>query len=68
MILSLLLILALALILVFEVWMFVDVIRNPKLDQTARILWILGMVLVHPIVAIVYYFTAYSGRDPRQSA
>ena len=33
--------------------------HNPNIDSTARILWLVGMVLLHPFVAIVYYFTDY---------
>lgn len=50
-------------ILVFEVLMFVDVIQNKKLTDNERALWAIGMVLVHPIVAIVYYFIARSKLD-----
>ena len=45
------------LILAFEVWMFVDVIRNDQIAQERKLLWLIGMVLIHPFVAIAYYFT-----------
>lgn len=48
-------------VLAFEVFMFVDAIRNPRLTDTEKILWCLGMIFIHPIVAIVYYFVARSG-------
>jgi hypothetical protein len=48
--------LALALILAFEIWMFVDAIRNPRLTDVQRLLWCAGMLLIHPFVAIFYYF------------
>lgn len=44
-------------IFVFEIAMFVSVIRNQYISGNAKAWWIVGMVLVHPIVAIVYYFT-----------
>ncbi len=47
-------------VVVFEIIMFVDAIRNPRLTDTEKILWCLGMFLIHPIVAIVYYFVARS--------
>jgi hypothetical protein len=53
---------AILLILAFEVWMFVDVIRNPKLESTDKLLWCIGMLIFHPIVAIVYYFVVYAKR------
>ncbi len=52
------LLVALALaILAFEIAMFVSVIRNHGISDTAKALWIIGMFLLHPFVAIVYYFT-----------
>jgi hypothetical protein len=46
-------------VLTFEVWMFVNVIVNKNIDTTRKILWIIGMLLIHPFVAIGYYFTDY---------
>jgi hypothetical protein len=46
-------------VLAFEVWMFVNAIQNRKISDEARILWLIGMVLVHPFIAIAYYFTDY---------
>lgn len=48
----------LALILAFEIWMFIDALLNKKITNEARALWVGGMLLVHPFIAIVYYFTA----------
>lgn len=45
--------------LIFEVWMFVDALRNPGLSSVERLLWCLGMLVFHPFVAIVYYFVEY---------
>lgn len=50
------------LIFAFEVWMFIDALRNPSLKDSERILWCTGMLFIHPIVAIAYYLTTYSGR------
>ncbi len=47
----------LLMILVFEVAMFVSVIRNKYIPENTRVLWIIGMLLIHPFIAIVYYFT-----------
>lgn len=44
-------------IVAFEIAMFVDVIRNQHITDSTRILWLIGMILVHPFVAIIYYFT-----------
>jgi hypothetical protein len=47
-------------ILWFEIVMFLDVIRNKKISDNEKILWVLGMFLLHPFIAIVYYFVAHS--------
>jgi len=59
---ALLLILIGLAILAFEIMMFIDVISNPKISDDRRLAWIIGMLLIHPIVAIVYYFTDRRGR------
>jgi hypothetical protein len=45
------------LIAAFEVWMIVDAATNKKISDKAKTWWIIGMVIIHPFVAIVYYFT-----------
>jgi uncharacterized membrane protein (DUF485 family) len=50
------------LILAFEIWMFVDLVRNPSIPSQTKWLWAIGMILLHPIVAIGYYFVARSDR------
>lgn len=45
------------LVAAFEIWMIVDVAINKKLSDKAKAWWIIGMVLIHPFVAIVYFFT-----------
>ncbi|MCL5113500.1 MAG: hypothetical protein M1554_03430 [Patescibacteria group bacterium] len=49
-------------ILAFEVWMFVDVAINEKISNKAKAWWIIGMFLIHPIVAIFYFFTDHRKR------
>jgi len=51
------LILIAILIAVFEVWMLVDVAINKKISDKAKTWWVIGMVAIHPVVAIVYFFT-----------
>lgn len=50
-------------LLIFEVIMFVHAIRNRGISDERRIVWLLGMLLIHPIVAIVYLFTDYQKAD-----
>jgi uncharacterized membrane protein (DUF485 family) len=47
-------------VLAFEIWMLVDLIKNDKITIETKVLWVVGMLLVHPIVAIVYFFVARS--------
>ena len=60
---EILIIIILLAIFVFEVAMFVSALRNPRLSTSAKLAWAIGMVLLHPIVAIVYYFVEF--RKPR---
>ncbi|HEV3187846.1 MAG TPA: hypothetical protein VGZ04_07340 [Acidimicrobiales bacterium] len=46
-------------VLAFEILMILNVLRNDKLSATARAWWIVGMLLVHPFVAIAYRLTHY---------
>ena len=50
-------ILFLLLIFIFEVAMFINVLRNKNIVPDTKVLWLIGMVLIHPFVAIAYYFT-----------
>jgi hypothetical protein len=58
--LGVIVIIVLLAILVFEIAMFISVIRNKFITGNAKALWIVGMLLIHPLVAIVYYFTDYN--------
>lgn len=49
---------------VFWVWMLVDAIRNPKLDGTQRIVWVLVVLFLHVLGALIYYF---AGREPART-
>ena len=45
------------LIAIFDIWMIVNAALNKKITDKAKTWWIIGMLLIHPIVAIVYFFT-----------
>ena len=45
------------LILAFEIWMIVDAVINKKISDKAKIWWIIGMFIIHPFVAVAYFFT-----------
>lgn len=51
-------ILAALIILAFEVWMLVDCIKNEHVPLSQKVWWIVGMFLVHPFVAIAFYFAS----------
>jgi hypothetical protein len=52
--------LILAAIFAFEIWMFVNVVQNPRLTDTERLIWCAAMLLIHPFAAIVYYVMVYN--------
>ncbi|HSW80185.1 MAG TPA: hypothetical protein VLG47_05405 [Candidatus Saccharimonadales bacterium] len=51
-----LIILGLLIVLAFEIWMLVDVLAYRKMSRSTRMWWVLGMFLIHPLVAMVYLF------------
>jgi hypothetical protein len=57
--LGVILVIFLLVIFIFEIVMIVNAIQNKYITQNAKILWIIGMLLIHPFVAIAYYFTDY---------
>ncbi len=59
---GILIILPLALIaamFAFEIVMIISAWQNPYISSNTRLLWVIGMLFVHPLVAIAYYFTDY---------
>ena len=53
------------LLLAFEIWMLVDVITSKKVKTNQKIWWVVGMFLIHPFVAIIYYFVSRFGSSKR---
>lgn len=51
-----LVILALLVVLAFELWMLIDVLTYRKVPKQHKLWWVLGMFVIHPFVAIVYFF------------
>jgi hypothetical protein len=39
---------------VFWLWALIDAIRNPALDSTMRVVWVLGIVLTQFLGALLY--------------
>lgn len=50
------------LILAFEIWMIVDAALNKEVTDKAKTWWIIGMFVIHPFVAIAYFFTDHRKR------
>lgn len=48
----------LVMLAVFEVWMLINMLRNPKLRGSVKILWVLGILVFQPFGAVAYFFTA----------
>lgn len=59
------LILLFLVVLAFEIVMFVHAVRNRNLKPGDKLLWLVGMLLIHLFVAVAYYFRHYRGRWPR---
>jgi hypothetical protein len=43
---------------VFWIWMLVDCVRNPALQDVQKILWFLIILCLHLLGALVYFFCA----------
>jgi hypothetical protein len=41
---------------VFWIWMLIDCITNPRLQDTEKIVWVLVIVFTHIIGALIYFF------------
>lgn len=57
--LTILILILSTLILILDVWMIISAATNNKLTTNQKLLWILGMLLLHPIIAIFYYFMVF---------
>jgi hypothetical protein len=55
--------LMLVVILAFVFWigMLLDAIRNPRLDETQKIVWVMVVLFLHFVGALIYFF---AGREP----
>lgn len=53
-------------VVIFEIIMFIDIIKNKKLTDIEKILWALGFIFFHFIISVIYFFTAYSKRPNRR--
>ena len=51
--------------LVFWIWALIDAIRNPSLNDTERIVWVLVIVLTSWLGALIYYLVGRTGTAAR---
>jgi len=42
--------------LIFQIWMLVDAIQNPRLEGSQRIVWVLVIILMPCLGPVLYYF------------
>jgi heme A synthase len=41
---------------VFWLWMLIDCLKNPRLQGTEKIVWILVIILLYGLGALIYFF------------
>ena len=47
--------------LIFQIWMLVDAIQNPRLQGSQRVVWVLVILLMPCLGPVLYYFAGRSG-------
>ena len=52
------------LVFAFWLWMLIDAIKNPRLQSTEKIVWVLVIVFLHFLGAFIYLLAGRSGRAP----
>ena len=46
---------------IFQIWMFIDALINPRLNGTEKVIWCLVVFFLHFIGALIYYFVGRRG-------
>jgi predicted PurR-regulated permease PerM len=67
---ELVILLTMAAILAFVVWMLVHVINNKRLTAGWKLLWILAVIFIYPFAAMYYFYWAsvYKREKPASTA
>jgi hypothetical protein len=47
---------------VFWIWMLIDCVKNPAIESTEKVVWVVVIALTHFIGALIYFF---AGRPRR---
>jgi hypothetical protein len=45
---------------IFWLWMLIDAIKNPRLDGSQRVIWILVIIFIPCLGSLIYYFAGRS--------
>ncbi len=45
---------------IFWIWMLIDAIKNPRLDGTQRVIWVLVIFFLPCVGSLIYYFAGRS--------
>jgi len=45
---------------IFWLWMLIDAIKNPRLDGTQRVIWVLVIFFLPCVGSLIYYFAGRS--------
>jgi len=48
------------LVFIFQIWMLIDAIKNPRLEGNQRVIWVLVILLLPCLGSIIYYFAGRS--------
>jgi hypothetical protein len=52
----------LAVVFGFEIWMFIHALMNKRISSGRKFWWLVGMLVLHPFVALGYLFTDFRKR------
>lgn len=42
--------------LIFQIWMLVDAIQNPRLEGSQRVVWVLVIIFMPCLGSLIYFF------------
>lgn len=43
-------------LIVFSIWMFIDMLLNKRITPLLKLVWVLGFICITVVAAAVYYF------------
>jgi hypothetical protein len=45
---------------IFQIWMLIDAIQNPRLEGSQRVVWVLVIIFMPCLGPVLYYFAGRS--------